>query len=341
MVSRAEERKPIACGLHAQKALGGGSEGVLPARRMELAVLAADERLGEPVRVVDEVEREAALDAEVALVRDVVGLRGHLHDPLRLQVDVQVELAAHSAERAGRLHLLEAALGAVGSLFELLVDRSGRAGREASSAELALGIEPGVAVRGDDSCVRPAALERESRALHDLLRVPHAAVAEDARVGVVAHEPVAVVVGLPLRVRKDERRLGVELLREIDELVRAPAGIRVQVLGEQHLGQRLAELRDGRVRGHGDSRGDPRRAGGQRPGRALHVDHAHPAAAVGVELVVVAEGGDEDAVPGGGVDEELALGRAHRPAVEREGDDAAHRSPIVTGSPSGAKVSGQ
>ena len=103
----------MACGpcsaLTPQEALGGDLVRVLR-RRVELAVVAADERLGQPVRVVDEVEREAALDAEVALVRDVVRLGGHLDDALRLRVDVQVELAAGAAERAGRLDLLERAL---------------------------------------------------------------------------------------------------------------------------------------------------------------------------------------------------------------------------------------
>ena len=64
-------------------------------------------------------------------------------------------------------------------------------------------------------------------------------------------------------------------------------------------------------------------AGGDGAGRALDADDAQAAAAVRLELVVVAEGRDEDAVPGGGVDEQLPLGRARRPAVERELD---HRS---------------
>ena len=59
-------------------------------------------------------------------------------------------------------------------------------------------------------------------------------------------------------------------------------------------------------------------------GRALDGDDAHPAAAVGVELVVVAEGGDEDAVARSRVDEELALRRAYDPAVEREIDHGGH-----------------
>ena len=62
------------------------------------------------------------------------------------------------------------------------------------------------------------------------------------------------------------------------------------------------------------------RARGQRPRRTLDVDDAHAAAAVRVELVVVAERRDERAVTRGRMDEQLALGRADRPAVERELD---------------------
>ena len=51
--------------------LGRGPESRVPVGRVQLAVLAADERLRQPVRMVDEVEGEAALDAEVAVVRDV------------------------------------------------------------------------------------------------------------------------------------------------------------------------------------------------------------------------------------------------------------------------------
>ena len=217
IVRRAEARNAdrlrAVLGLDAVEAVGGGLERVLPARLVQLAVLAAHHRLRQPVRVVDEVEREAALDAEVALVRDVVRFRGDLDDPVRLGVDVQVDLAADAAEGAGRLRLHELALGLLGAFQELLEDRARRADGEAAAAELALGVQPRALPGRDDARVRPAALERERRALHDLLRVAHAAVAQDAGVGRVAHEPVPVLVVLALGVREDERRLGVELAR--------------------------------------------------------------------------------------------------------------------------------
>ena len=215
---------------------------------MQLAVLAADERLGQPVGVVDEVEREAALDAEVPLVREVLVLRRDLDDVLRLRVEVEVDLAADAAERARRPHLLERALGLRRALLELLVDRARRADGEAAATELALGVEPGEPPGRDDARLPAAALERERRALHHLLRVAHAAIAEDAGVRVVAHEPVAVVVLLALRVGEDERRLRAELVREVEELVRAPARRRVQMLGEEHLGERPLEVGDLTVR---------------------------------------------------------------------------------------------
>ena len=164
-------------------------------------------------------------------------------------IDVQVELAADAAERARRLRLLQGALLDARSLEELLVDRAGRAGGEAAAAELALGVEPALAPRRHDPSLRPAALERERRALHHLLRVAHAAVAEDARVRLVAHQLVPVRVRLALRIGEDERRLRAELGGEVGELVRPPAWIGIQVLGQEHLGQRLPQLRHVRVGG--------------------------------------------------------------------------------------------
>jgi hypothetical protein len=134
----------------------------------------------------------------------------------------------------------------------------------------------------------------------------------------------ASVVRLSPRVREDEGRRGVELLGHIDELVRPAAGIGVQVLCEEHLGERRSELRHVRVRRDDHPVGDPRRAGGKRTRRALDAHDAHAAAAVGIELVVVAERGDEDTVARGRMDEQLALGRGDLAAVERERDDLRH-----------------
>src|SRR5262245_1174213 len=126
---------------------------------MQLAVRAANERLGQPVRVVHEVERKAPLDAEVALVREVLVLGGDLDDVLRLGVEGEVDLAAGPAESARRPYLLELALGVRRALLELLVDRAGRAHREAAAAELTLGVEPREAPGRDDARVPAAALE--------------------------------------------------------------------------------------------------------------------------------------------------------------------------------------
>ena len=203
---------------------------------------------------------------------------------------------------------------------ELLVDRSGRAHGEAAAAELALGVEPGMAVRRHDARLGAAPLEGERGALHDLLRVADAAVAEDAGARVVAHQPVAVLVRLAGRVGKQERRLRVELLGQVDELVRPTGRVRAQVLGEQHLGQRLAQRPVLAVRRDDHALAHALRAGRNGPRRALEVDEAHAAAAVRVELVVVAERRDEGAVPGGGVHEQLALGGGDALPVEGELD---------------------
>ena len=242
---------------------------------MELAVHAPDERLRESVGVVDEVEGEAALDEKVALVREVLVLRGDLDDVLRLRIEVEVDLAANATKCARRAYLLSARSGCSRALLQLLVDGARLEYREAAAAELALRVEPGEPPGGDDARRPASPLERERGALHDLLRVADAAGAQDARAGVVAHELVAVVVLLALRVRKDERRLGAELVREVEELVRAAAGRRVQVLGEEHLGERALKVGDRsrlwRRTMPSSTRAARRR---HRPRRALDVDDA-------------------------------------------------------------------
>ena len=65
---------------------------------------------------------------------------------------------------------------------------------------------------------------------------------------------------------------------------------------------------------------DAGRARGQRPRRALDVDDAHAAAAVRVELRVVAERRDERAVARSRMDEQLALAGGDRTPVESELD---------------------
>src|SRR5262249_51899884 len=153
----------------------------------------------------DEVEGEAALHAEVAVVRHVLRVRGDLDDALRLGIDVEVDLAADAAERARRLRLLERALVTRRrALEELLVDRARRADAQAAAAELALSVEPRVPVCRHHAGFGAAALEDEGGALHDLLRVPDTAVAEDAGVGLVAHQAVAILVRLAAGVGEQE-----------------------------------------------------------------------------------------------------------------------------------------
>ena len=318
------DRLPAVSLRHPGQSLGRGRKRVVPRGRVELAVFAADQRLRQPVGVMHEVEGEPALDAEVAVVGDVRRVRRDLDDPLRLRVDVEIDLAADAAERAGRLRLHQRLFPAGRRpLLELLVDRARRADGEAAAAELALGVEPAAPPRRNHARLAATPFQRQGRALHHFLRVADAARAEDAGVGVVAHQQVAVLVRLALRVGEDERRLDAEVVCQLEELVRPAPRTAVQVLGEQHLGQRPLELRHGRVRRDDHPCGDPRCAGGQRPRGALDPDHAHAAAAVGVELRVVAEGRDEDVVAGERVDEQLALGRRDLATVDRERDHPA------------------
>ena len=277
---------------------------------------------GQPVGVVDEVEGEAALDAEVALVRDVARVGGDLDDPLRLGIDVQVDLAADAAERARRLRLAQPGLvPGRGALDELLVDRAGRADREAAAAELALGVEPASAptserrapparaprARAPSTASPPACSGRSARrGCRRPGRSPSAgrgprtgsrfasgrtSGASTPRSSARSSSSFGLPAGLPFRCSLSSISVSVRWSCGTDEFVEIaiPSATRV------------AQAGSGR-------------------GRSLDADHAHPAAAVRVELLVVAEGRDEDAVARERVHEQLSLGRGDLAAVERERD---------------------
>ena len=219
-------------------------ERVLPGGRVELAVLAADERLGQAVRVVDEVEGEAALDAEVALVRDVLRLRGDLDDPLRLGVDVEVDLAADAAERAGRLRLLELPL-LDARRPRGTSRRSRRSGRRRGSRRRA---RTRCRARSAPRSGRSAPPARGPRARAPSTASPPACSGRSGCRGCTcrARSPSAGCgprTGSRFASGRTSGASAPSSRGEVDELVRPAAGVGVQVLGEQHLGQRLPELR--------------------------------------------------------------------------------------------------
>ena len=276
---------------------------------MQLPVLAADQRRRQPVRVVDEVEGEAALDAEVAVVRDVRRVGRDLDDPLRLRVDVQVDLAADAAERARRLRLDEARPRGRPARPRRTSRRSRRSGRPTGSRRRARTRCRATTCPRSGRC---APRRRGPRARARSTASPPACTARSARRGCrrPGRSPSA---GRGPRTARASRPAGRSAPRPRGRSASSsssfgrPAGfafrcsvrsISVSVrwnCGTDEFVEIDHPLRDACC------------ARRQRPRRALDADDAHPAAAVRVELVVVAERRDEDVVAA------RARGRAARP----------------------------
>ena len=100
--------------------------------------LAAHQRPGETVGVVDVVVAVAALDAQRHAVDRRVGRAGHAHD--LAVAHVQVEVAADAAVGAGRAHLRHLA-GAARAHAHLVVERADRAVGHALAAAFAARVE--------------------------------------------------------------------------------------------------------------------------------------------------------------------------------------------------------
>ena len=195
---------------------GRGLERVLPGRRVQLAVLAADERLREPVGWWTKLNAKRPLTQrlpsfgryssfEVTFTMCFVcGSRlRSIWQPT--PQNVQVVRTCSSCALRGV------------SCPPRTSRRSRRSGRRRGSRRRARTRCRARRAPRSGRCARARRGPRgQGRALHDLLRVADAARAQDAGVRVVAHELVAVVVLLALRVGEDQRRLGAELVREVE-----------------------------------------------------------------------------------------------------------------------------
>ena len=265
--------------------------------------------------LVDEVVAEPPLDAEPALVPGP-GLRGDPDDLVVLHVGRDVApRAAVRADRVDGAGVLEPALARP----ELARQRAGRADRDALAAELAVQV---LLVGGADLGLEAAVAEVDRLDALDLVADLDAAAAEDALLQVPLDEGVAVAlrVGPPLAgVLLPAHAVGVgELLERAAARGLADHAV-VRVVGDQQLEHQLAQLLELRRRGlHLHPLGDGRRAGGDRPRRALDLDDAEPAAAEGAELRVVAERRDRDPVHPRRLEDRHRVGDGDRRAVDRE-----------------------
>ena len=137
--------------------------------------LLADHRLQDAVRVGRIADREAPLDAGVAVIGVAVEVRHHAHDFLALHLGA--ERAADAAIGAGRgdavlrLALLDE---------RLLRQRGGRAGLHAGAARHALGVHEGLVLARGHLGVEAASLDGQREGALLLIAGTHAARADDA-----------------------------------------------------------------------------------------------------------------------------------------------------------------
>ena len=180
----AGKRVGAVLGLDRAELRGHQVESLVPGGGLELTV-APYQRLPEPLRVSDELEPVAPLDAQIALAGADPDRRSDLDDvPV---FDLQIDGAAAAAERAHGAHRLGVPDAALLTAV-LVLQRPCGAGAHAVAAHLALGLDHGAAKRGGDQRVEAALGEVEHLAALDLLTDAHAAAAEDALGGVVGDE---------------------------------------------------------------------------------------------------------------------------------------------------------
>ena len=285
--------------------------------------VAADQRLGQAVGVVDVVEAEAALDAQpVGIGRPVATV--DVEDLLVL--DVHRRLAADTAVGAQRVDRLGLVVDALAGRIEqaLLHQRAGRAHLHALAA-------------GDAGRLPHALVEVE----HHLGAVPaegHADHVVGLHLAAGAHAQPAVDAGVEIdgdgRMRRVGRRAmipreaagrrdahGIDPAPELGS--RIVARLAPGLVGHQQLEHHLARLLGPLARRlHLHARGGLPLTGGGQHALALHLDHARAAVAVGAIAGrrVPAQVRDLGAVPLRDLPDGLARLRLDLAPVQRECD---------------------
>ncbi len=282
------------------------------------AVGLADERRGDAVVVVGEVECVTALVTEEVAVHAGLVAVVAAHDLGAVGVGADAEggfaaVAAVGADGGDVVHLPGAGLVAVGAGGE----GADGAGVDAHAALLAVDVGEGVGGLGGGDVGRDdgggaAVLDAEREDVHAFAAHPDAAVAEDAAGAVEVDDggPLllfAVVFGLGV-----EAFGGAVFEGHVLQLALAAGvadGAVEGVVAEQELEGGFAGLRD--VGGFGEDDhafGDRCGAGGLELGHLFDADDAHAAGGLERQAGVVAEGGDLDAGGLAGFDEQRAGG---------------------------------
>ena len=178
---------------HFLETFSSAVERFVPFALVELAVIAADKRLGEAVVVLNEVEGVLALDAERAFVGGSV--HGGLDADDLVAFAQHVDGATHAAIRTDGAGLLDLAFGVGVAQGFLVTEGTGGAGLDALSAEGAVGVAQVVIELGDDLGVEPAVHHVDGVVAFALGADADAAVAGNAVV-VVAEDKRILVTGV-------------------------------------------------------------------------------------------------------------------------------------------------
>ncbi len=285
----------------------------------------AHERCGDALRRGGRLVAPAALVAQPAVVDVVVVARQHPLDPLVTDREGDVALArAERADRAGVLDVPRPGAEPVGGVGE----RAHRAQLDDVARERRL---VGAAVEGAHEGVVGPVEEGQLVVLGDLLREPHAAVAEDAPLAVDRNQRRQrdrlgeVALGLDEAAAARAPAVGDVLERALAALVADRAVERV--VDEQELDHRVLRVLHAvglRVDDHAVL--DGRRARSLELRHSLDLDQAHAAGADRVaELGLVTEERHLDVAALDRVDQPLVLRRAHLAAVDAERDPRAVR----------------
>jgi len=216
-------------------------QGLVPGGLDELAAL-LDQRPGQPVGVVGEVEAEAPFDAGPTVVGWPVPRRLHLDDAIVL--DVQVKLAAHAAVGAGGLHVPELPLAPLALAFDG-DQRAGGADLHAHPAELAGRILQAGVEGCADLAVEAAPEDADGLHAVHVVAGSHTQAAEDALVVVALDEGVRVVNGVGVPHRREAGLFDPQLVGQGLELAVAVhlAGHAIErVVGEEQLNHKAARL---------------------------------------------------------------------------------------------------
>ena len=166
-------------------------------------------------------DREAALDAGVAVVRVAVLVRHHAHELLALHLGA--ERAADAAVGAGRD---DAALGLAHREQRFLDQRAGRARLHAGAARHALGIHERLVLARGDLRIEAAALHRQRERALLLVAGAHAARADDALRGIEAEVRIGFVLVGEERVGVAVRVLRLHVVRAVEAVAHLGAGRR-------------------------------------------------------------------------------------------------------------------